>query len=75
MGLALKSRGPVMQATRPTRWILALLMLTVGAQALASVPIFPYSAIVLWGLSLTFLIVALVLAVRRARASRRPTAP
>ena len=60
-----------MRTTRLTKWILALLFLASVCQVLAPVPVAPYSAIVFWGLSLAFLVTALVLAVRRRRGTRR----
>jgi len=56
-----------MRPTRLTKWILTLLFLASVCQVLAPVPVAPYSAIVFWGLSLAFLVTALVLAVRRRR--------
>lgn len=50
-----------------TRWIMALLLLAIGSQALAFAPGLRSFAAVLWGLSLVFLIAALVIAVRRYR--------
>ena len=60
-----------MRPTRLTKWILALLFLAIVCQVPAPVPVAPYSALVFWGLSLAFLVTALVLAVRRRRGPRR----
>jgi len=54
-----------MRMTRSTRWILALIMMAIACQALVFVPVAAYSAIVFWGLSLVFLVAALVVAVKR----------
>lgn len=59
-----------MRRTRLTTWILTLLFLAFVCQVLAPVPVAPYSALVFWGLSLAFLVTALVLAVRRRRGAR-----
>jgi protein-S-isoprenylcysteine O-methyltransferase Ste14 len=65
-----RREGQAMRPTRLTKWILALLFLASVCQLLAPVPVAPYSAIVFWGLSLAFLVTALVLAVRRRRGAR-----
>ncbi len=63
-----------MRLSPKTRWILALLCLVVASQMLALVPGLHNFAVVLWGLSLAFLIGALVLAVMRHREERsKPT--
>nr|BFF07535.1 hypothetical protein GCM10023233_25040 [Brevibacterium otitidis] len=60
-----------MRISLKARWIVALLLLAIGSQALAFAPGMHDSAAVLWGLSLVFLVTALVLAVQRYRSSRR----
>jgi hypothetical protein len=70
-----KREGQAMRPTRLTKWILALLFLASVCQVLAPVPVAPYSALVFWGLSLAFLVTALVLAVRRRRGTGCVSAP
>lgn len=53
------------------RWIVALLLLAIGSLALVFAPGLGDLAAVFWGLSLMFLIAALVIAARRWRTGRR----
>lgn len=54
-----------------TRWIVALIILSIAVRGLTFVPQLDYGAVISWGLSLTFLIAALVLAVMRHRDQKR----
>ena len=65
-----RREGQAMRTTRLTKWILALLFLAIVCQVLAPVPVAPYSALAFWGLSLAFLVTALVLTFRRRRGTR-----
>ena len=56
---------------RKLRWIIALLLLVVACQAATHAPPLNNFAVVLWGLSLVFLITALILAVLRNREHKR----
>ncbi|MCD1286028.1 hypothetical protein CV023_09315 [Brevibacterium sp. CCUG 69071] len=53
------------------RWIVALLLLAIGSQALVFAPGLHDFAAVFWGLSFVLLVGALVLAVQRYRAGRQ----
>lgn len=60
-----------MRIPQASRWIIALLLLAIGSLALVFAPGLHDLAAVFWGLSLVFLIAALVIAVRRWRTGRR----
>lgn len=59
-----------MRLSPKTRWIIALLFLAVGSQALAFAPGMRNIAAIAWGLSLAFLIGALVITEIRRREER-----
>ncbi len=64
-----------MRRSRLTKWILALLMVAVACQALVFASGLHDFAALLWGLSLAFLIAALVLAVKQERGASHGGAP
>ena len=64
-----------MHRSRLTNWILALLMMAIACQALVFASGLRNFAALLWGLSLAFLIAALVLAVRQERGASHGGAP
>lgn len=59
-----------MNVSLKTRWIVALLMLSVCSQALVLAPVLHDLSAVIWGLSFALLISALVLAVMRHGSER-----
>lgn len=59
-----------MRHSPKTRWILALLLLTVASQLLALAPGVHIPAVILWGVSCACLMGALIIAVLRRREER-----
>lgn len=56
--------------SKKTRWIIALLLLSLASRVLTFAPQLDNASTVAWGLSFAFLIAALVLAVMRLRDQR-----
>lgn len=56
--------------SKKTRWIIALLLLSLASRALTFAPQLDNASTVAWGLSFAFLIGALVLAIMRLRDQR-----
>ncbi len=60
-----------MRIARKTRWIVALLLLAIGSQALLFAPGMRSLAVVFWGISFVLLVTALVIAIQRYQSSRK----